>query len=310
MTTTAPAMSVVLTTHNRVCFLSRAIDSVLKQTLSDFELIVVDDCSTDSTEEFMKTYTDSRIRYVRLTQNQGVSAARNTGVRAARADYASFLDDDDEYFPEFLEKTQACIRQHQGVGFVWTGVNRVVEKSQKIDTQIWRASRLNNRVIDDQEMIFSTQLAASCGLTVAKTDFEKAGAYKEGMSVSEDIDLIFRMLASGSDYQAIPVALIQVNIHPSSSLSRASTLQKHIQSTEYLTGSNQEFLNTVPSVWLHYYTVLLANYYRAGQVRNARQLGKKILKKQFFHAPAWERIIRFEVKIIKKMFSRQSNATY
>lgn len=306
MATPAPAMSVVLTTHNRASFLSRAIASVLNQTLSDFELIVVDDCSSDHTEELMRTYTDHRIRYLRQAQNRGVSVARNTGVHAARADYVSFLDDDDEYFSEFLEKTQACISQHASVGFLWTGVNRVLEKSQKTDTQIWHAKRVNNRVIDDLEMIFATQVAASCGLTVAKKNFEKAGAYKEGISVSEDIDLIFRMLALGSDYQAIPVPLIQVNIHPSESLSRASTLQKHIQSLEYLTDSNQEFLSTVPSVWLHYHTVLLANYYRAGQVVNARSLGRKILKKQIFHVPAWERIIRFEAKIIKKILDRSS----
>lgn len=304
MTTALPLMSVVLTTHNRASFLSRAIASVLHQTLSDFELIVVDDCSTDHTEELMKTCTDPRIRYLRQAQNQGVSVARNTGVQAARADYVSFLDDDDEYLPDFLEKTRACISQHVGVGFVWTGVNRVLETSQKTDTQVWHAQRMNKRVIHDPEMIFTTQIAASCGLTVAKKNFEKAGAYREGMSVSEDIDLIFRMLVSGSDYRAIPVPLVQVNIHPTASLSRASLLQKHIQSTEYLVESNQEFLSTVPSVWLHYHTVLLANYYRAGQVLQARQLGAKILKKQIRHAPAWERIVRFEAKIIKNRLAR------
>ena len=141
MPATAPSISVVLTTHNRASLFSRAIASVLQQSWGDFELLVVDDCSTDNTEELMQTYTDSRIRYVRQAQNRGVSAARNTGVQAARADYVSFLDDDDEYLPEFLAQTHGCIRQHPGVGFVWTGVNRVVEESQKIDTQIWHASR-------------------------------------------------------------------------------------------------------------------------------------------------------------------------
>lgn len=303
-TFTIPLISVILTTHNRANFLIRAIDSVLNQTLINFELIVVDDCSTDNTEELVKTLTDNRIRYVRHVQNRGASAARNTGVDAAQADYTSFLDDDDEYLPEFLEKTWECIQQHQNVGFLWTGVNRVFEKDKKTKTQIWHACRVKTLVIDDEEMIFLTEFAASCGLTVAKVDFNKAGAYKEGMTVSEDLELIFRMVASGCDYQAIPVPLIQVNIHSGTSLSRTSTLLKHIQSTEYLIDNNLALMRSMPFVWLHYHTVLLANYYRAGQVENAHSLIKKILKMRFFYMPVWERIFRFELKRIKKFISK------
>ena len=184
-------------------------------------------------------------------------------------------------------------------------MNRVFEKDQKTNAQIWHAGRVRNQVIDDQEMIFLTEFAASCGLTVAKVAFKKAGAYKEGMTVSEDLELIFRMVASGCDYHAIPVPLIQVNIHPSASLSRTSTLLKHIQNTEYLIDNNLALMSSLPLVWLHYHTVLLANYYRAGQVANAHRLIKKILKMRFFYTPAWERIFRFELKRVRRFFSNR-----
>src|SRR5258705_13939604 len=97
-------VSVVIPTHNRSEFLRSAIASVLGQTYQDFELIVVDDASTDSTAEVVVSFNDSRIKFIRHQTNQGGSAARNTGIRASKCDYIAFLDDDDEWSPRKLSK--------------------------------------------------------------------------------------------------------------------------------------------------------------------------------------------------------------
>jgi glycosyltransferase involved in cell wall biosynthesis len=98
------AVSVVIPTYNRASLLGRAIKSVLEQTYQDFEIIVVDDASTDNTEEVVRNLRDRRIRYLRHEKNRGGSAARNTGIRAAWGQYIAFQDSDDEWLPEKLKK--------------------------------------------------------------------------------------------------------------------------------------------------------------------------------------------------------------
>ena len=95
-------VSVIMPAHNRETFIRDSIDSVLAQTFTDFELIVVDDGSTDTTAAIVDSYTDPRIRLIRQP-NQGVSVARNTGLEAAQGEFITFLDSDDLYYPEFLK---------------------------------------------------------------------------------------------------------------------------------------------------------------------------------------------------------------
>ena len=89
-------VSVIMPAHNRETFIRDSMDSVLAQTFTDFELIVVDDGSTDTTAAIVESYTDRRIRLIRQP-NQGVSVARNTGLEAARGEFITFLDSDDLY---------------------------------------------------------------------------------------------------------------------------------------------------------------------------------------------------------------------
>ena len=103
-------ISVIIPTYNRKKLLPRALDSVLKQTVQDFEILVVDDASTDGTEAMLKErYADARIRYERLPSNQGVHAARNGGLDLARGEYVVFLDSDDELLPHALERGQKAL---------------------------------------------------------------------------------------------------------------------------------------------------------------------------------------------------------
>lgn len=107
-----PLASVVLPTYNRTKHLGRAIESVLNQRFEDFELIVVDDGSTENTEAVVERFDDDRVNYLEHRVNQGGSAARNTGIEASRGDYVAFLDDDDSWLPHKLgrqiERLEEC----------------------------------------------------------------------------------------------------------------------------------------------------------------------------------------------------------
>ena len=106
-----PTVSVIIPTYNRADVLPRAIDSALDQTLSDVEILVVDDASADETESVVTAYDDSRVTYLCHETNQGGSAARNTGIAAASGDYVALLDSDDEWAPTKLQRQVETIER-------------------------------------------------------------------------------------------------------------------------------------------------------------------------------------------------------
>jgi glycosyltransferase involved in cell wall biosynthesis len=97
-----PAITIITPTYNRATSLRRAIQSVQRQSCSDYEYLIVDDGSTDGTEEIVQSMADLRTRYLRLDRHQGANPARNAGIEAAQGDLLTFLDSDDEYLPERL----------------------------------------------------------------------------------------------------------------------------------------------------------------------------------------------------------------
>lgn len=103
----SPKVTVIIPTYKRAHLVGRAIQSVLQQIYEDFELSVVDDASPDDTEEVVASFNDPRIRYIRHKHNEGAPAARNTGVGISRGEYIAFLDDDDTWHSEKLERQLA-----------------------------------------------------------------------------------------------------------------------------------------------------------------------------------------------------------
>ena len=95
--------SIIIPTYNRANLIGKAIDSVLAQTYHNWELIIIDDGSTDNTRDVVRSYNDNRIKYF-YQENRGRSAARNYGIDISKGDYISFLDDDDYYLENFLEE--------------------------------------------------------------------------------------------------------------------------------------------------------------------------------------------------------------
>lgn len=120
-----PVVSVILPTYNRANILAKAIESVLSQTYKNFELIIIDDASTDDTGAVIKNFDDDRIKYIEHTQNEGAPAARNTGIGHARGEYVAFQDSDDEWLPSKLEQQlRAFQNASDSVGVVYTGMVR------------------------------------------------------------------------------------------------------------------------------------------------------------------------------------------
>jgi GT2 family glycosyltransferase len=129
-------VSVVIPTFNRENYIGRAIESVLNQTYSDYEILVVDDGSTDQTKQKVLEYGDS-VNYI-YQENQGPSAARNKGIQLAQGEYIAFLDSDDCFLPRKLERQIAFINKHPDCKFQYSWYNhiKVGKKSEKIRTAL------------------------------------------------------------------------------------------------------------------------------------------------------------------------------
>lgn len=114
-----PKVSVIIPTYNAVDYLSETVDSVLQQTFTDWELIIVDDGSSDQTVDWITARVDPRIQLI-CQENQGVTVARNTGITKSCGEYIAFLDHDDLWHPTKLEKQVRCLDESPAVGLVHT----------------------------------------------------------------------------------------------------------------------------------------------------------------------------------------------
>jgi len=122
-----PKVSVILPTFNRAAYLPDAIESVLCQTFRDFELVIVDDGSTDNTRQIVQMYPDKRIRY-RFKQNGGIASALNCGIKQSTGTYLARLDSDDVFLPEKLAYQVACLDANPDCGLVYTQAYNMDEK--------------------------------------------------------------------------------------------------------------------------------------------------------------------------------------
>lgn len=129
-------VSVVVPLYNKAAYISRALDSILAQTFEDFELIVVDDGSTDNGAELIKSYKDTRVRII-WQANAGPGAARNRGIDASRGEYLAFIDADDEWHPRFLDESVRLLQEHScDVALVTAGFTK--KPSGKTNVTEWQ----------------------------------------------------------------------------------------------------------------------------------------------------------------------------
>jgi len=186
-----PIISVVIPTYNRKEALARAVSSVVAQSWAQWELIVVDDGSTDNTEEALWPFSDPRILYVRHTENRGGSAARNSGISRARGEYVAFLDSDDEWFPEKLAEDVAAFSR-PGVGLVYCGKELVDPDGRVL---LRRIPSLEGELY---RQLLAHDFIGSCSRVAVRRDIlEAIGGFDENLPARQDWDLWVRAAKLG-----------------------------------------------------------------------------------------------------------------
>lgn len=184
-----PSVSVIIPTYQRANLVSQAIESVLAQTYTDYEIIVVIDGSTDNTKEVLAQFKD-KITVI-YQENKGLSAARNTGIMATKGLYVAFLDDDDLWAPNKLEKQLACFESNPKIGLVYSDGFFFNEKSVLPDKwtsvypppPVWQFLAL-----------FARNVILASTVVVPRECLEEVGLFDETLKSCEDYDLWLRII--------------------------------------------------------------------------------------------------------------------
>lgn len=239
-----PKVSVIIPTYKRPLFLRRAIQSVLNQTYENIELIVVDDNNSDDdfrkeTESLMNELKDKRIRYIKHKRNKNGSAARNTGIRLATGKYITFLDDDDEFLPEKIEKQVQCMEQ---LDESWVGCYTLIKRyvnGKLIDKSI--DSKSGDIYLD----VFKNELFFNSGsnLLVRRSTAIDINGFDESFKRIQDLEFLIRIAEKGK-IASIDTCLLKVHLEDRQNSVPSS---KYIECVNHFFMSFEDKLNTLPS---------------------------------------------------------------
>jgi glycosyltransferase involved in cell wall biosynthesis len=213
-----PRVSVVIPTHNRAEYIQQALDSVFAQSYSDYEVIVVDDGSTDGSAALLKPLVErGAIRYEQQTQS-GVSAARNRGIALALGEYVAFLDSDDLWLPDKLAKQVTLLEGLPELGFVHCLFEKF-DEARGVELGLRDTSAYRGQIYPQLLMEWNTLMATPCML-MRKDVLDEVGGYDEAMRWGEDLDL-WRRIAQRYPVDLVNEVLVRVRVHAAS----ASTLK-------------------------------------------------------------------------------------
>jgi glycosyltransferase involved in cell wall biosynthesis len=284
----------VIPTFNRACLLQRAIRSVLEQSYPDFEIMVVDDCSTDETARAMAKQLDGRVRYIRRERKGSAAATRNAGMRAAGGELICFLDDDDEYLPAFLGNMVAAFDSAgPEVGFGWCGLVTVRDTptgEEVLREHVWQP-RFANRVAAHRSILRSHRIGAGAGLTVRRAVMERVGLFDEGLTKLEDNDYLIR-LSREFDFIVVPRILAKVHLHPGPRLTTPDdgtvAAYERILERHY-----EEIRKTPDTLAFHHYRIAWARHH----------VGHKRLGQQHMRAALAATPLRWKFRFVHFLFA-------
>lgn len=221
MTEQHPLVSVIIPVYNGGRYLRAALESVFAQTYRTFEVIVVDDGSIDDSGAIAQSFTD--VRYF-LQSNQGVAAARNNGIEAARGEFFAFLDQDDLWTPDKLKLQVEYLLNHPDVDYTLTQQKYFLDPGTALPA--WFRKELFDPV--HTGWVLGT-------LVVRRTAFEKVGNFATGYSAANDSDWFFRAKAAAIPMAVVPELLLLKRIHEANESARAkevlSELRKVVKSS-------------------------------------------------------------------------------
>lgn len=280
-----PRVSVIIPTYQRAQWLGRAIDSVLAQTMPHFELIVVDDGSTDETDAVVSAYRDGRIRYIQHGENLGSSEARNTGVEASRGEYVAFLDSDDEWLPRKLARQLDLFEESVDTELGAVNCGLIYDGGGKVPTQMWMPSA--------RGWVFPTVLSrreyhdtASMWLIRRTYLDELEGPFDERLRYTQVADLLVR-LARLCRFDYVPELLLIYHDHNTLPKNALYPIELRRRCYDLYVEKHRADLEQHPKAFSWLLTMYAARYLGEGLSAEARRNLVRAVRLDALYVRAW-----------------------
>lgn len=229
-----PLVSIIMPTHNAGRYIGQAIESVLAQTYTHWELLIIDDASSDNTELIVRAYPDPRIRYKKVERIGHPAGVRNAGLRLAQGEFIAFLDSDDLYYPQTLAKLSAPLLNNPALISVYGFAFEIDEQGQALPGSVQllpnpeQSSETHAAYVAPRgyqhswEHIVTSKISNMlAALMIRRSAVEKIGFFNETLCGPEDYEFYVRMfLHDHAGVQCLPDYMYQYRIH-SASLTKA-----------------------------------------------------------------------------------------
>jgi glycosyltransferase involved in cell wall biosynthesis len=278
-------VSIIIPTYNRAKSLGAAIQSILDQTYQDFEVIIVDDCSSDNTEAVVRGFQDQRISYVRHSENRGSGCARNTGIKRAKGHFIAFQDSDDIWLPsKLMKQIEAMSKASNEVGVVYTGYIRIESGVEKYNPP----SCVDEKQGNIYGQLLKGNFVGTAMVLVRKDCFEEVGLFDEEIyNYGEDWELWLRV-AKRYLFILIDEPLV---LSPIGNDSNVKNLTAKTAALERILALHEVGFNRDPKSYARHLYSTGADYCRIGRMKDGRRLFARSALKRPFSILPWMLIL-------------------
>lgn len=255
-----PFFTVVIPLYNKENFIKNTIQSVLNQTFQDFEITIVEDCSTDNSKSVVEKIVSDKIKIIQHPDNKGLSVSRNTGIKSASSEYITFLDADDLWKPTYLEKILDLIKKFPEAKLFATNYEEIYPNNKIFLPTTKLISTENDLIVDDfYTVCLSQNIYCPSSLCVKKTAFDRADFYNENVTFGEDIDFNIRANFSNKlAYSKDP--LVSYIIYSENQITNSSLKNKTI--TDFDSFEKLAKTNSSLKKYLDFNRYMMAKYYK------------------------------------------------
>ncbi len=247
-----PLFTIITPTSSRPELLKRAISSTILQSYTNFEHLIIDDANDPATDLIIAEFNDPRVKLFTHDTPKGASGGYNTGIENSKGEFILFLDDDDEYLPQMLERCYTFFRNAQSdLGFIWCGIVRVADKEsgeEIIFSKVWPSHFSDIQ----QGVTEATSIGNGFGVCIRRECLEEIGLYDTSIIYGEDTEYLLR-LASRYKFATIPEVLVIIHHHNYSQLTNSSNNLKRLSFREMMLEKHLSFLKLYPALFTRHY---------------------------------------------------------